>query len=499
VTSSGGKALGAVTIRDRRTLPFFQVHLHAVRLIREQSAGPRRVRAIGFYALLCELANEQRHIGEHRRVHAGYEELSRRGRMSKRTVKQLLDILQDAGVVRHELVNDRERAATVSIFHLLIHEGSWTAITVAMASALASDRQGGHLLRDMGMIVVLLEFCAAQRERHGGQSAEVLRSDISERSGLTVDRVDDCSRVLERVGVLTITRRRAANGGRNLANVYTIIEAPQGGVREPPEWQTGTDSAVDEYPQGGMLVPAARLNGTDSAAGEFSQHGNAATTRTETPPSRARVETDVEEKDIEHLPFGSDTRSSGGEGRGLTPEEELCEALIAAWRPALGETCRDTYQAQRAQWLRAARELLARHPRHRLDDAIGYMTRDEILGSQALTMPGLAKVADQLIARAYARRNRLERRPDAGGSAHAMRWPEARVHLESAVQRYGRDNRAAAVEALEAESKTLVEFVDRVRWGVLCEQPFRYAERRYEEIWAELTAPPTKPNVEAAA
>ena len=55
-----------VEVQDRRELPFFQVHLAAVRAIRETESGPSLVRAIGFYALQCQLANEQRHTGEHR-------------------------------------------------------------------------------------------------------------------------------------------------------------------------------------------------------------------------------------------------------------------------------------------------------------------------------------------------------------------------------------------------------------------------------------------------
>jgi hypothetical protein len=86
-----------ITIRDRRELPFFQVQLRAVQAIRNETTGPRRLRAIGFYALLCQLANEQRHTGEHRRVRVTYDELSARGQMSKRSVKLLLDVLGAAG------------------------------------------------------------------------------------------------------------------------------------------------------------------------------------------------------------------------------------------------------------------------------------------------------------------------------------------------------------------------------------------------------------------
>ena len=86
-----------VRVRDRRELPFFQVHLTAVRAIRETASGPRLVRAIGFYALLCQLANEQRHSGEHRVVSVSYETLTKRGQVSKSTIKALLDTLAARG------------------------------------------------------------------------------------------------------------------------------------------------------------------------------------------------------------------------------------------------------------------------------------------------------------------------------------------------------------------------------------------------------------------
>ena len=41
------------------------------------------------------------------------------------------------------------------------------------------------------------------------------------------------------------------------------------------------------------------------------------------------------------------------------------------------------------------------------------------------------------------------------------------------------------------------EFVERVRWTTLCEQPMRYSERRYAELWAELGQPGHQPREEA--
>ena len=95
---------------------------------------------------------------------------------------------------------------------------------------------------------MLLELCCEQRAEHGGLTAETTRAAIAARAGLTVDRLDDCKEILERAGVLSIERRRAANGGRHLPNTYTIHEAPQsatqGGEQELAGRQTGTGRAA---------------------------------------------------------------------------------------------------------------------------------------------------------------------------------------------------------------------------------------------------------------
>jgi hypothetical protein len=44
------------------------------------------------------------------------------------------------------------------------------------------------------------------------------------------------------------------------------------------------------------------------------------------------------------------------------------------------------------------------------------------------------------------------------------------------------------MQELAAVDSRLVALVDRVRWSTLCEQPMRFVERRYEELWAELSA-----------
>ncbi len=213
------------------------------------------MRAIGFYALLCQLANEQRHRGEHRVIQVSYDTLIQRGQTGRSTIKALLDTIARARVIRCERVNDPDRGAAVSLLHLLIQDGAWTAVTVAMAEHLASDRPGGHLLRDLGLVVVLLELCCEQRAEHGGLRAATTRGVIAERAGLTLDRVDGCNKILERAGVLGIERRRGANGGRHLPSTYTLHEAPctlQGGISGLAGPQTGTDRAAFQDRQGGI-------------------------------------------------------------------------------------------------------------------------------------------------------------------------------------------------------------------------------------------------------
>jgi hypothetical protein len=375
-------------------------------------------------------------------------------------------------------VNDPDRGAAVSLVHLLVQDGAWTAVTVAMADHLVRDRPGGHLLRDLGLVVVLLELCGEQRAEHGGLSAETTRGAIAERAGLMVDCLDDCNQILEHAGLLRIERRRAANGGRNLASTYTLNEVPtisQSGERVTAGPQTSTGRAEDEYRQGGI----------------------SATFGTGSPPSNARTGDRQVEKAVETLPPSGERGMKGGGDLDSAPLE-LCEALISAWAPALGESPRRAYVADRERWLAAAGELLERHPRGRLQHALDYMLGDEILGSRALTLPDFARVADQLLARHYARGRRAggQRAP---GSADAMGWPAARELLERAVQRHGRDHRAGALAELTKHSELLSVFVERVRWSTLCEQPMRYSDRRYSQLWNQLILDNARAGGEAAA
>jgi len=180
--------------------------------------------------------------------------------------------------------------------------------------------------------------------------------------------------------------------------------------------------------------------------------------------------------------------------------EALCEALVAAWEPALGSAPRGDYEAHRRRWLEAAGAVIARHTRPRLESALAYMVTDDILGSQAISMPGFAKVADQLIARAYARRQRLGSQPTpSSGGGERVGWDEAKQQLQRAIQRHGREGRDQALRELAEHSPLLVRFVEQVKWARLCEEPFQYTDRRYAELWRELAAQATENGKERAA
>lgn len=179
----------AITVRDRRDLPFFMVRLHALKEIRNTIGGPRRARALGLYVLLCQIANEQRVDGEHTRLVATWDELARRGSMSKKMLKILSVTLDAAGTARFETRIDPLRGSMPSLIHLRIHDGPWIGLTVTTADRLVNDATAGPLPA-LGLLAVLLELCAEQRAALGGQRAETTRSDVARRVGCSTDTLD---------------------------------------------------------------------------------------------------------------------------------------------------------------------------------------------------------------------------------------------------------------------------------------------------------------------
>ena len=467
----------SVAVRDRRHLPFFQIHLRALRAIRKQAAGPRRLRAIGFYGLLCQLANEQRHVGDHQRVQASYDILCDRARIGRSTLKTLLDILVGTGAVKIQRTADRGTGAVTTLLHLPVQKPPWTAMTVVMAERLAEARSDGYPLRDLGAMITLLELCAEQRGDRGGLQAEVVRGELAERAGLSIDTLDRCNSALEAAGVLQIERRRTGPGGRHLPSVYTIVEP--------------TIGVAAEQDRGGRIPgPGWPQSRTGLPAKQNSRSHGAAMVGPETRPSNARAGSLEVEEQLENLtpqtpqprPAGTPARDEGEQG---SPAQRLCERLCATWEPVLGDGPIRAFGRERQAWVDAAGSLLERHPADRLAQALRYAPYDTVLSSRAVSMPGFAAIADDLIVRANARRlQQTDNRRTSGQSG--LGWSDARVALERAIRRHGRDNSHAARTELIAHNPLFTAFLAQVRWTELCEQELRYVERRYAEIWAGL-------------
>ena len=166
-----------VEVRDRRELPFFQVHL---------AGGPRdppgRRAARGWCArsgsTRCSASSPTSSATA--AITTWCRSATTRspaaGRSARAPSKRCWTSSRAQASRGVERVNDPARGAAVTLVHLPIQDGAWTALTVAMAERLATDRPGGHLLRDLGLVVVLLELCAEQRGEHGGLRAETTRA-----------------------------------------------------------------------------------------------------------------------------------------------------------------------------------------------------------------------------------------------------------------------------------------------------------------------------------
>ncbi len=115
------------------------------------------MRTIGFYALICQIANEQRHTGQHRTGQTPTSS-SLTEQSGAKLNPPVTRRARAAEVIDYGRVNDPATPAPVGVIHLLIHDGPWVAMTVAMANQIARPRRGGYLLRDLGLVADLLEF-----------------------------------------------------------------------------------------------------------------------------------------------------------------------------------------------------------------------------------------------------------------------------------------------------------------------------------------------------
>ena len=98
---------------------------------------------------------------------------------------------------------------------------------------------------------------------------------------------------------------------------------------------------------------------------------------------------------------------------GMGEAEQVCHEFLEAWAPVLGVELANLYRGDQARWTNAARRLRARHSPERLRAAFAQMLEDEIIGSQATTLPNFERVVDRLLARRNALQNR---RPGSGPS-----------------------------------------------------------------------------------
>jgi hypothetical protein len=172
----------------------------------------------------------------------------------------------------------------------------------------------------------------------------------------------------------------------------------------------------------------------------------------------------------------------------------VIEAFINAWKPALGSSPAIRYGRDKRRWHEAADRLLERLEPDRITAGFAQMVADPYIGGKATTLPDFERIAEELIAKHFATADRgrrgtaLSPAGDPGSpDASALSWPAAKDHLARAIQRHGRDHRAAALAELGAIHPTLARFVLTARWTALCEHPLHFSERQYRDLWSELT------------
>ncbi len=521
-----------IAIRDRRDLPFFMVRLKALQEIRNNISGPRRARAIGLYVLLSQIANEQRAEGEHQRLVATWDELARRGALSKRMLKLLSATLNVAGAARFETRVDPLRGSLPSLIHLGVQEGPWIGLTVATAHELADDSRV-PLLPALGLLASLLEFCAEQRAVLGGLRAETTRTAVAKRVGCSTDTLDAWVKLLEAPGILNVTRRRGADGG-HLANVWEIIEpdpasgrpsrgheaggdrshgdgndvasdplAPRKetalavtrtyphGAPELPEPTAETALAEDQiYPHGETELPRPRTRTSPTDDGNWPP-GDSATPGSDSRPLNAlagsAVETrNVEEQQMPQPPKSSSPIAAGGEG-GDPEEVELCVELVRVLRETRGPAPGRRYEANMRGWHASGRRVLADHPVGKVLEAIRYLPFDQVVGTKVRGMPDLERHIEDLRHRAHAARVAAGARPGIVGVGEGLAWPEAKAVLMRAVQRHGAGAKQVALLELAGRDPLLARFVERVGWGALCQSPIEKQDYAYRTSWDDLS------------
>jgi hypothetical protein len=352
-----------------------------------------------------------------------------------------------------------------------------------------------------------------QYGENNGARALLERAELAHRTGLSIDSVDNCVKVLEALELLVVERRRGANGGRFRPSVYSLVEpspgTPADDNRRPNEHErqgggsvTATRSleTCNTEPgnsQGRGSNPTRTTLETDKAEARSNQGGLSAFTHPQPPPSNARTRLAAEETIENTFPSPRrDERPADIIGVGRTGGEEeddddvrdtprLCRELVETLAETRGPGPARRYAADPDGWHAAAARILADHPVGKVLEAIAYLPRDQVVGTRVRSMPDLERQIEDLRHRAHAARI-APAGQSPGGLPGGLGWPEAKALLARSIQRHGAGGKSQALAELETRDVLLARFVERVGWGALCQSPFEKHDYAYRTTWDAL-------------
>jgi hypothetical protein len=453
-----------IAVRDRRELPFVMVRLDALEAIRAHAAGLARARALGLYALLCLLANEQRAVGERRRLTASRDVLCARARIGSSSLAAAKRLLVQSAVARWQTGCDERGAPAASTIELLVQDRGFVALSVASITLLLE--RSPTPLPPLAMFVTLLEVC--ERTAPGETAAEISRSELAGRLGCSLDTLDRWSATLRSLGVLRTERRADPRGHGYLPTLWTILEpnVPTG-ISEPTYPQQETDLAANGDRPARSRGPAQPQLGTDGPA---SEDRPARPAPTPGPAlrlhARARIEGETEGEDLSP-PTPSSAQSGGGEGELAEPVRRLCDALLGALA-VRGPGPQRRYDARPALWHAAARRILADIPLERVLEALAYLPGDQVIGTRVRGMPELEEHLEELLFRcAAAPRHAALHSTASVRPGGALPWASAKALLQQAAAAGGA--RSDAAERLQREHPRLAQFARAFGWRRLRE------------------------------
>ena len=413
------------------------VYKQALEAIHEHSEGAARGKALGLYVVLSDLANEQRHVGQHRRIEATYNDLierlrtpKKRGSIGRSSLRELLTVLDDAAVAHYTVQIDPRIGRIPSVIEIPEQRGRHIQVTIKSIRSLAA--QPIDLLPALGLIATLLALCDDQ----GAPQAEASRKHITGQLGWRSSRtLDALVTALESAGLLKVTQQRDERG-RSRPSLWDVIEPDESlGTSAAICSEPGADSGLSGSGGGTVRVQAKDDRGakpglsssSTGTVGVQPQERQGADCTSSGPAAAgpyARVG-DVREKDKKTPTPPSPSGPGapvGGKQRTEDLEEMLCEALLATLQPLNGDGPRRVFEQKRSQWLRAAGEVLSRYSIEQTHVAMAYMLTDRVKGSAGVTMPGFARVVRRTAVPRRKRGNASpSRRPAAPGDSVGSR------------------------------------------------------------------------------